>query len=59
MTASASLLVTACLGTALLGGCALGGGAASQLVHHDFADRQVCEREEITLKADGGLVRST
>ena len=31
----------------------------SVLVHHDFDDRQVCEREVVTLKADGGLVWST
>jgi len=30
----------------------------SVVVHHDFADRQVCEREEITLGADGELVWS-
>ena len=28
------------------------------VVHHEFADRPVCEREEITLRADGGLVWS-
>ena len=124
MKASVPFLVTACLGTALLGGCTLGGGEASRdgeaflvnetgeeglnvvvrgldgvrledgpleqvysfdtqwvrrerqcyvasdghfevlradgsvLVHHDFADRPVCEREEITLEADGDLVWS-
>ncbi len=30
----------------------------SVVVHHDFADRPVCEREEITLEADGDLVWS-
>lgn len=28
----------------------------SVLVHHDFADRPVCEREEITVTSDGDLV---
>jgi len=31
----------------------------SVLVRHDFADRPVCEREEITLTADGDLVWSS
>ena len=29
------------------------------VVRHEFADRQVCEREEITLEADGDLVWSS
>jgi len=28
----------------------------SVVVHHEFADRQLCELEEITLRADGELV---